>query len=87
MDKFFKYITIKSHFGCKISQWSDRCGRLGENPLLLDQRGTNKIKSTPMYSTSVSYTHLDVYKRQEQSYRYLVTGVTYVLIGSVALKI
>lgn len=26
-------------------------GRLGENPLLLDQRGTDKIKSTPMYST------------------------------------
>ena len=29
-------------------------GRLGENPLLLDQRGTNKIKSTPMYSTFIA---------------------------------
>lgn len=26
-------------------------GRLGESPLLLDQRGYDKIKSTPMYST------------------------------------
>lgn len=26
-------------------------GRLGESPLLLDQRGTDKIKNTPIYST------------------------------------
>jgi len=26
-------------------------GRLGENPLLLDQRGTDKIEDTPIYST------------------------------------
>lgn len=26
-------------------------GRMGESPLLLDQRGTDKIKSSPMYST------------------------------------
>ena len=26
-------------------------GRLGENPLLIDQRGYNRIKSTPLYST------------------------------------